>query len=242
MRKNYFASLFLVLAFASFLLSKQITLFSGAVIGISYFKESSSFIFGVVFLFISLFLFIQRTSLDAIIIPTAPSKEIAKRRAERASRERSNQMIYVISGGKEKGSLKETQRYEIYKELRRHGIKPGEIVLEKKSKNTIENLMDSLELLKKKGARKIGISSNPSHLDRFETILHKAKKEGLVDKDVEIYRLGTEESFGESIYGFFAKLINQYKLREGIKNSKKYETPNLIKNIGGYISRLFNKK
>ena len=151
-------------------------------------------------------------------------------------------MVYVISGAKEKCSLKETQRYEIYRELRRHGIKPEEIILEKKSRNTIENLMDSLELLKKKGARKIGISSNPSHLDRFETILHEAKKEGLIDKEIKIYRLRTDESFGESIYGFFAKLINQYKLREGIKNSKKYETPNLIKNIGEYISRLFDKK
>lgn len=240
--KNFLASLSLTLSFVSFIFSKKIVSLTGAFVGISYFKNSFPFLFGLVLLFVSVFLFLHKVSLDAIIIPTAPSKEIAKRRAERASRERNNQMIYVISGAKEKGNLNETQRYVIYKELRRHGIKPGEIVLEKKSENTIENLMDSLELLKKKGARKIGISSNPSHLDRFETILHKAKKEGLVDKGIEIYRLRTEESFGESIYGFFAKLLNQYKLREGIKNSKKYETPNLIKDIGGYISRLFNKK
>ena len=240
--KNFLASLFLVLSFASFIFSKKIVSLTGAFVGISYFKNSFPFLFGLVLFFISVFLFLHKVSLDAVIIPTAPSKEIVKRRAERASRERSNQMVYVISGAKEKGSLKETQRYEIYRELRRHGIKPEEIILEKKSRNTIENLMDSLELLKKKGARKIGISSNPSHLDRFETILHEAKKEGLIDKEIKIYRLRTDESFGESIYGFFAKLINQYKLREGIKNSKKYETPNLIKNIGEYISRLFDKK
>ena len=202
-----------------------------------------SHVFGLTFFIISLLIFASRKSLDAIIIPTGPSKDVGVERADRAAKEYQERgsKILLISGGSEE-DLGNSQRYVIYKELRKYGIKPAEIRVEGQSRNTIENTLNSLKKLKSRGAHEIGIASNPSHLDRFQYIVNRAKKEGIVDKNVKIYRLETHEDVGSKIYGFFANLINRYRLSNGIENAKEVQTPGIISKIGGYVFTIFSKK
>lgn len=242
MNKNKVGLIFLVLSFVLFILPYSINL-TGNVISGSYFvKPSYLNLVGLVFLVLSFVIFVSRKSLDAIIIPTGPSKEVGVERADRAANEYESRgsKIILITGSYEPNT-KNSQRYAIYKELRKYGIKPSDIRVEGHSKNTLENTLNSLKKLKRGGAHKIGIASNPSHLDRFQYIVNRAKKEGIVDKNVRLYRLETHEDIGSRTYGFFANLINRYKLSGGLEKAKKIQTPRIVSKIGGYIFTLFSK-
>jgi|SRR3989344_527262 len=215
---------------------------TGNIIAEKFLNNSYFFISGLIFLFISFLILASRQSLDAIIIPTGPSIEIGKERADIAAEAyKERQAKLLLISGKD-SAKKDSQRYAIYKELRRYGIKPGEIRIEHASRDTIENILFSLKKIKERGLRDIGIASNPSHLDRFEMIIERAKKEGIIDDNFKIYRLETKETFGESVYGFFANLFNRYKLRHGIEKSSEYKTPSWISSIGGYVFNLSRKK
>ena len=204
---------------------------------ISYF-----YLLGLAFLFISFIIFTSKQSLDAIIIPTGPSTEVGKERADRAVKEyqKRKARVLIISG--RDNSTRDSQRYAIYSELRKYGIKPSQIRVEGEARDSIENILHTLIRIKSQGARDIGIASNPSHLDRFETIIEKGKEEGIIEKDFKVHRLETKETLGESVYGFFANLFNRYKLRNGIENARNYQAPKWVKFLGGYIFNLSSKK
>lgn len=176
---------------------------------------------GLILLFISIFLFISKKSLDAIIIPTAGRKEEDLERTKRAEKEKTE--YYLISGEKEKDKqLKETSRAVIYKELRKYGIKPSQIKIEGKSGDTLENILYSLKKLK--AVKKIGIASYPGHLKRFKYIINKAKDEGIIPADLKVTYFPTKETLNEKAYGLLALLKEKYKLRQGINKAKEHKT------------------
>jgi len=244
MKKRKIGSFILIISIIILLIS-SITQITGNVISENFPNITNYlFIIGLTLLFLSYFILGHKKSLDAIIIPTGPSNEIGRERAERAVKENEEIDYFLISGNINKPSnvknrLKGSQQQSIYKELRNHGIKPSEMRIEGKSKDTIENVLNSFEKLKKSGAKDIGISSNPSHLDRFEEIIDRAKKEGIIDKDFRIYRLETKETPGMKLYGVLANIMNDYKLRKGIRNRD--TTPSWISKVGRYIFNLGNK-
>ena len=184
---------------------------------------------------VAFLIFASRQTLDAIMIPTGGYEENAKRTKRAAERyANGGGKILLISGAIEK-PVKTSQVYEIEKQLRSYGIKPSQIMVEGKSKSTLDNMLYSLEKLKKIGAKKIGIAAPTSQLDRFESIIHQAKKEGLVDKDFTIYRLRVPEDFKKRIYGTVARLVYDYKLSRGLRYAKEHESSNLLNWIKSHL-------
>ena len=169
------------------------------------------FIMGIIF-------FLQKTSLDAIIIPTGGDEKNIKR-TKRAAEEKAK--YYLISGYIDKNEhIKNSQTAGIYRELRKYGIKPSEIKIENKAKDSLDNIIYSMNKLK--GMKRIGIVSYPEHLKKFEYIINKAKKEGVIDKEIE------------KVYGVLANMKERYRLRNGIETAKDNKTGlvgNLIKKI-----------
>jgi len=197
---------------------------TGSVIA-EYFKEKY-FIFrmaGFVSLFISILMLTERRDLDAImldaiIIPIGNKYKRNIRRAKKGAEEEAK--YYVISGYRDKNRpIKESQTADIYRELRKYGIKPSEIKIESESRDTLENAMNSLNKLK--GLKRIGIVSYPEHLKRFNYIINKAKKEGFIDEDIEIVNIPTEETFMEKAYGVVGNIEERYRLRNGIERAQK---------------------
>lgn len=178
-------------------------------------------IIGLILLFISIFIFTSRKSLDAIIIPTAGYKEEDLERTKRTEKVKTK--YYLISGEKEEDKpFKETSRATIYKELRKYGIKPSQIKIEGESGDTLENILFSLKKLK--DMKEIGIVSYPQHLKRFEYIINKAKEENLIPYDLRVTYLPTKEKSKEKIYGSLGLLKEKYRLRHSIKEAKKHKT------------------
>jgi len=240
MDKNKLGFIFFIIALC-FLSSPS---FTGNVIGGNYYFNPTFFI-GFVFLIISFVIFVSRQRLDAILIPTSPSYEKDMERADAAAKEYlqgKGANYLIISGAIGEKKLSESQRKKIYDRLRNYRIQPSELRIEGESKNTLENLLNSLKKVKKHGAKRIGIASNPSHLDRYEDILRVAKREGIVDKDFKIYRIETSENFADKVYGFFSRLFYRYKLGRGIEKAKKRETPGWVKGLTNFFYRLIGKK
>lgn len=237
MNKNNLSLLLLLFSFILIILPASYLNFTGnAIAEIPNSNYSYLQIIGLALFTLSILIFASRQSLDAIIIPTGPSLEEGKERADRAGREYKEHgaKVLIISGNQNTEEDKR-QRYGIYQELRKYGIEPKQIKIEGESKNTLENVIHSLQKIKKLGGREVGIASNPSHLNRFEDIIKKGKEEGIIDKEIQVYRLETQETLGKSVYGFLANLWNRYKLRNGIDQAKQQETPSLIRKIGKYI-------
>ena len=202
---------FLMISLIFFMVQFNFNL-TGNVVGFnasfSYFR-----IIGIVTFLISILIFASRQTLDAIMIPTGQEENERVDRAYEEGKKNEDQ-IYLISGKIDKPT-KSSEVYKIYKRLRGYGIKPKDIKLEAKSKNTLENVLLSLEKLKKMGAHDIGIASYPKHLDRFEDLIEEAKKEGIIDKNFKVHRLETPESFEQWFYGILHRAVYRYELAHG---------------------------
>lgn len=232
MSKNKSGFLLFLIAIIFFIVSNPFNL-TGNVIG-GGIEMNIYFIIGIVFLVGSFIAFVSRQGLDAIVIPTGGSYETDMARTDEAVKEYltgKGAKQLIISGTLGGKKVSESQRADIYRRLRKYRIKPIEMGIEGESKNSLENLINTLKKVKKKGAKNIGIASNPSHLGRYEDILAQAKKEGLVDKDFKIHRLETDESFGDKIYGAISRLFYRYKLGSGIEEAKKRKTPGILKKL-----------
>jgi len=243
MNKNQLGIFLFVIALIFFFISNPFNL-TGNVIGGSI-EFDYLFIIGIVFLIASFVAFVSRQSLDAIVIPTGGSYETDMARADEAVKEYytgKGAKKLIISGGLGGKPVSKSQRADIYRRLREYRIKPSEMGIEGTSRNTLENLLNVLEKLKKKGAKDVGIASNPSHLDRFEDILEQAKKEGIASKDFKIYRLETPESFGDKFYGILSRLFYRYKLSKGLEEAKKRKTPSWFRKLANFGYRLMGRK
>jgi len=184
-----------------------------------------------IFLFIgSIIMLTSKKSLDAIIIPTGagtwdPVEKMYSADEERTKtalkhkRDLKGDRYFVISGykGKGKKGIKEGQSYSIYKFLRKHGIKPSQMIVEGKSHDTLENVLYTLKKLKKKkeknGIKKswdIAFVSYPGHLERFEDFEEKAVKKGLIRKNDFKLKETSEDKHYEKF--LLRQLFHKYKL------------------------------
>ena len=212
----------ITLLFSIALLSVGVKGITGNVVA-EYFQGRFLFghFFGLILLFISIFLLTSKKSLDAIIIPTAGEKEEDLERTRRVKKVKTK--YYLISGEREEDKpFKETSRATIYKELRKYGIKPSQMKIEGKSGDTLENTLYSLKKLK--GMKNIGVVSYPQHLKRFEHIINKAKEENLIPNNLKVTFIPTDETSKEKIYGSLGLLKEKYRLRYGITEGKKHKT------------------
>jgi vancomycin permeability regulator SanA len=229
--KKKFGFLFLILSiiFLSSLFNFNVT---GNIVK-NYFWSDFSFLnfIEMVLFFLSLFLLTSRKSLDAIIIPTGGGSERTKKSLEAYGKR--DVGYFVISGKLEGGeSLNKSQRADIYRDLRKYGIKPKEIKVEGKSSDTLENAIYSLENLREN--ERVGIVSYPKHLERFRYIVEKMREEGKISKGVKIEYIPTDQTFKQWAYGMVANIKERGRLREGISEARKQKTShfgNFFKNI-----------
>ncbi|PIO08683.1 hypothetical protein COU59_00445 [Candidatus Pacearchaeota archaeon CG10_big_fil_rev_8_21_14_0_10_34_12] len=201
------AGLFLILISSSFSITGNVV-FENNMLDFSYLK-----ILGWVFLLISMILLLGRKSLDAIVIPTGggefePQEEMYyqdEARAKKALRRKSwldDEGYFVISGKvHDDEKVRGGQSVSIYNYLKRHGIKPGNIMIEGKSKKTMENVIYTLKKIKEREIRKHGkirrpirvaFVSYPEHLKRFEDFEKTAIERGYFDRgDFEFHKIRT---------------------------------------------------
>lgn len=181
-------------------------------------------IIGFVLLFISILMLTTNKSLDAVIIPTGDLYERNIRRAKKGVEKSAK--YYLITGYIDKNKpVKESQIAEIYNELRKYGIKPSQMKIESESKDSLDNILYSLNKLK--GLKRIGIVSYPEHLKRFEYIINKGKKEGIINKEIEFVEIPTEQNIKEKTYGILGNIKEKYRLRNGVEKAK-YNKPSII--------------
>jgi uncharacterized SAM-binding protein YcdF (DUF218 family) len=216
MRRRNGLSILSLIASAIFLLISFKPSLTGGFIGINL-DISPLYLISSVFFLVSILIFATRQTLDAIMIPTG-TREADKERTDKAVEEYylGRGADFLLISGRIDRPIETSQVYDIYKRLKGYGIKQEEVQVEGRSANTLENVLFSLEKLKKRGAKDVGIASNPMHLDRFEYIIEKAKESGIIDRDFRVHRLETSEDLKQKWYELLAGLKYRYKLREGI--------------------------
>ena len=232
MKKKKLAIFSFVLALILFAIGFNFNL-TGNVIGSSFLTYSSFLhLLGLGFLIGSVLLLTSKKSLDYLIVPTGQGNENILR-TEKALKEWDKGYIQKIAiSGKREGSLKDSERAQIYNALIKKDIKPKNIFISggKDSKENIEYFFKKLGKLGKE-VHDIGIVSYPSHLDRFEIYFEQAKQKGLIPKDTKLHRIETNETSKEETYGILAKLKDKYPALKYL-NEKTFVGP-LIKNIIG---------
>ncbi len=139
------------------------------------------------FFLVSVFLFLHRKSLDAIVIPTG-TWEADIDRASKALSEKDklkDKGYFIISGYKGEGieRMRKGQSYRIYRYLRDNGVIPEGIRIEGKSYDSEENVLYVLKKIKemeeKTGREKpldIAFVSSPAHLKRLDDFYEEAVK------------------------------------------------------------------
>ncbi|MFH1452327.1 MAG: YdcF family protein [archaeon] len=235
----------LLVGFVFLSLSFEVTI-TGAVIGRGV--EVSNvlfFILSLTFFIGSFVLYVVNKSLESLVIPTGNLEEDEKR-VETAMRSyvRTKDKPYVLVSGEihrdeSGGPRRESQQYSIYKKLReQYGLKPSDLIIEGKSRDTLENFLNSVEKLKRKGVNHLKIATNQTQYWRFKLFEREAKREGLVDGSFEIEPLYTSESPREFVYGVLAYVKDYFRIKfagslEDAKNQRTGSFGNFFKNAFG---------
>lgn len=179
------------------------------------------YVISLAFFLVSVFLFLSKQSLDAIVIPSGGGTFDPKTGMYSEDRERvetglakggqlKKEGYYIVSGYKREGikDMREGQSYSIYNFLRNHGIKPSRMIIEGKSHDTLENVLYTLKKLKEREEKRgierpwdIAFVSYPDHLKRFRDFYEKAIKKGLIKKDdFKLHEIKTSENAEEKAY------------------------------------------
>lgn len=150
--------------------------------------------------------------------------------------------MVVASGGKTPAlSPRYTSGADLVSEtLLEIGIPLSKIKFEGKSRDNVENILFSL---KQAGLgdydaqtnKKIGIISYPHHLDRFEQIINEAKRQGIINPTLTVYRIETDEKWIEKVYEIAARRFTARRLEQGFENIG--QTGNLTE---GFVKTLIN--
>ena len=231
--------------------------------------QNATYILALAFFLVSVFLFLSKQSLDAIVIPSGGGTFDSETKMWSQDRDRAEKGLasggklkpegyYVVSGYKGQG-MKEIrgQSYSIYNFFREHGIKPKKMIIEGRSHDSEENVLYTLKKLKeieeKRGIERswdIAFVSYSKHLKRFKDFYEEAVKQGLVDKDdFRFHEIKTEndEQMGYEDSAF-RKLIHEYKLktmkmRYGAKGGgiKYNEKPDFVINLIRGLANLKKK-
>jgi len=253
MKKTAFIFLFLGLAFLVLSINVNLT---GAVIGKGI--QINNYLFfalGLAFILVSLILFTKK-SLESLVIPSGETVGVGKKRLEKAMKSYSHTKgpkPYILITGlierNERGRPKiESQQYQIYNELRnKYNLKPSDMIIEGKSRNTLENFLYSIKKLKKKGINHMKIVTNSTHYWRFRLFEKQAKKEELINESFKMEPLYTSETPREFIYGTLGYVRDYFRVKfvGSLEKAKKYRTGNIgefIKKIIGGGNRKKNKK
>ena len=99
----------------------------------------------------------------------------------------------ILSGGNTNKNT-HTQAYIMSKYIRKYiDIKKKEILIENKSLDTIQNILFTFKILKKKNIRKFTIISSIWHLNRIKKIINN-----ISERSLDITFLGSEKIYPEN--------------------------------------------
>jgi uncharacterized SAM-binding protein YcdF (DUF218 family) len=148
------------------------------------------------FLFVSSLIVLVSKKLEAIVVPTGPSYEADRQRAEGGLRKyhEDNSRLVIISGevNEKNGERKfiGSQPMKIYKQMRKQGVPRDHFIFESHSHNTQENvryICEEMDKIKdKKDITNIIIVTDEHHAKRFKMLFNKSKKYGLAPKSLKI--------------------------------------------------------
>lgn len=228
----------LVITFFLFLFSMNFKL-TGNVINDDPPIVSIKNIFIILFLVASFIVLASSKGLDVLVIPTGPDRQENIERTDKAIEEykKSGAKYFLISGKiADDRTLKNSRRADIYRRLRKAGIKPKQMKIEGKSANTIENILYTLNKLSEEdGPLKVGFISYPGHVRRMKDIYNKAVKENLVDPErIQFKKIETAETKEERDYE--AAPIRKFFHRYLLSKIKKHRR-SLYKGIFPFINR-----
>ncbi len=176
------------------------------------------FILGLALFIGTFILYVSQRSLESIVIPTG-THEADEKRIKTAMQNYSNskQKPYILVTGEiqreNKKPRKDSQQYTIYQELRKqYGLKPSDMIIEGKSKDTLENFLFSLKKLPSE-VKTLKIATSPTQYWRFKLFEQQAKKQGILDRDFQIQPLYTQESKKEFLYGVAAYIKDYFRIK-----------------------------
>jgi hypothetical protein len=146
-----------------------------------------------------------------IIIPTGGDFKHNLQRAKKARDFGGLESKYILAGfgyDPNRPWILEPHDLTIKDYLLLSGVPEEKILIEDKSRNSRNNLINNLS--GQKG--KFYITSYPMHLERFELILDELQKQGKLNKEVDLSRIGTEQSAKDFIYGCLGEIKDVYHL------------------------------
>ena len=219
LKRRILGGILFVLSFGLFLLTSSSFLITGNVIFDSENLSLSFYYLVLMVIFIaSLFLINIKVSLDALLIPCSNNIGLTKKRAKEAAKqsEKYPNAVIVASGGKTPrlDPKFDSEAQIAYEFLTKAGVSPSQISLENKAEDTFDNIRYSLEKLKDKNVKKIGVVSNSIQLNRIEKIVAAGKKEGKIPNDLDFIRIDLKPSAKEFIYENLSSVLTNYKLRK----------------------------
>ena len=110
---------------------------------------------------------------------------------------------------------------------------PSELIIERKSKDTLGNFLYSLDKLKKKKIYHLIIATSPTQYARFKFFEREARKEGLLPKSFKINHHYTMETLSEFAYGVLAYVKDYIRIKSAssLEEARKQKTGILGKAI-----------
>lgn len=211
--------IFLIISLVLILSSINFNITSNTILEKSNLSFTPLLYLGLIFFVLSILT--SSKSLETILIPTGMPKAIrerAKKAVEILKKEKDSYVL--ISGEIERDERRrpkaDDSTYQIYKELRKNNFYPKQMIIEGKSRDSLENFLYSLKRLNKKGISKIKIVTNPLHYARFKLFEKKARKQNMLPENFEmspVYTKNTENIF----YGILA-YIKDYIRMNSTKN------------------------
>ncbi|MBT3643010.1 YdcF family protein [archaeon] len=140
------------------------------------------------------------SKLEAIIVPTGPSKEIDMWRAlagvgnfEQKDQTPGIDPYIIISGVYNSGTYEGSQTEYIQNQLRFNGVSKDHIEHESRSRDTRENVIYTGEILHKKNTSLASITTDYWHALRMRMLFKRAIQKGFAPEDLQI------ELFSEGI-------------------------------------------
>jgi len=196
---------------------------TGGVIGSLRVFNFFSLVFLAMF-FIGIFLMVSGGTFDAIVVPTGDLGSDVLRAGKAADMYRRGKTgRIVISGARHPDAvLGKPQVDRIYDILRKGDVREEDISGKggDGARNTIENVVKGYENLR--GMKRVGVATYREHFTRFKMALDHAKKEGLIDKNLKIYRVDTPTRKFDKVYAMVADWKMRDDLSEGLEHQLKH--------------------
>jgi hypothetical protein len=192
-------------------------------------------ILGLVFFFLGLVLLAQREALEYLVIPIGGERwEKPRIKAARHAIEQGHIDKIVLTGdiNSEKEYLRHPEKYGnrgVYRELRKEGIKPGQMRI-LKGMDSEEDVLYLGQFVKPGDT--VRFDTFPLHFREYSTLIKKAQRDGKFPKNVALKNARIPQGRKETAYGILGWMEEVFKRRPlDYKKNRKSDALDSIKGI-----------